>query len=264
MASIVEEVMRLRRGLLRHRERYVRAWIAVTGLDPRDCELVEQVRGDGTAVWIESAAQPGPDLRAARARIAELEADLARYKAAVADRLHYDMQATLDGTPESHWRKRIASLEAELARVVELKAPGVDCPACGATWRSSSVIDAVSPERERAKAAEKRVAELEAEAERLRAFRDGAARLVGLVQPEVDPAGINDDLMLDDLRRMVQDGDRLRGLLGEMAGAMEGILPLAHGRAVWLLEEVHIPTGEDACRTIDRARDVLGRVRGGG
>jgi hypothetical protein len=33
---------RLIRQLTRHRERYLRAWIAATGLDPRECELVEE------------------------------------------------------------------------------------------------------------------------------------------------------------------------------------------------------------------------------
>lgn len=34
--------------LMRHRERYVRAWVAATGVHPADAELIEEHRADGT------------------------------------------------------------------------------------------------------------------------------------------------------------------------------------------------------------------------
>ena len=55
--SFATEVTRLvnkrLRFLMRHRERYVKAWIAATGIDPRECELVEQQTMEGEVrVWI--------------------------------------------------------------------------------------------------------------------------------------------------------------------------------------------------------------------
>jgi hypothetical protein len=46
---ITEEHVRKLWGLLaKHRERYVRAWVAATGIDPRDAVLVEQQHADGS------------------------------------------------------------------------------------------------------------------------------------------------------------------------------------------------------------------------
>lgn len=41
---------RVLRALMRHRERYLRAWVARTGIDPRDAELVEDLREPGVTV----------------------------------------------------------------------------------------------------------------------------------------------------------------------------------------------------------------------
>lgn len=38
------------RRVMRHRERYIRAWIAATGLHPLECEVVEQRMPDGSMV----------------------------------------------------------------------------------------------------------------------------------------------------------------------------------------------------------------------
>lgn len=43
MVSMSERVAKLMRQLMRHRERYVKAWVAATGLHPTECQLVEQV-----------------------------------------------------------------------------------------------------------------------------------------------------------------------------------------------------------------------------
>ena len=41
--SISASSARIIRNLMRHRERYLKAWIALTGLSPDECELVEEV-----------------------------------------------------------------------------------------------------------------------------------------------------------------------------------------------------------------------------
>lgn len=51
-SSVLEEINRAfevqLRSLMRHRERYVKAWIAATGLHPTECVLVERRMGDGS------------------------------------------------------------------------------------------------------------------------------------------------------------------------------------------------------------------------
>ncbi len=52
------------KSLTRHRERYIRAWTAVYGLHPADCELVEErhpMTGDGiirTIVYARKRSRP--------------------------------------------------------------------------------------------------------------------------------------------------------------------------------------------------------------
>jgi hypothetical protein len=43
-------VGRILRSLARHRERYVRAWIAATGMHPTECVLVSWTTADGRHV----------------------------------------------------------------------------------------------------------------------------------------------------------------------------------------------------------------------
>ena len=47
-AAIQQKAERIMRSLNRHRERYLRAWVAATGIDPRDAILVERHYPDGT------------------------------------------------------------------------------------------------------------------------------------------------------------------------------------------------------------------------
>lgn len=42
--AIAKKAAESMRGLMRHRERYIRAWIAVTGIHPAECEWVEEVQ----------------------------------------------------------------------------------------------------------------------------------------------------------------------------------------------------------------------------
>lgn len=42
LTVLMDAANRQTRRLLRHRERYVKAWIAATGLRPMECELVEE------------------------------------------------------------------------------------------------------------------------------------------------------------------------------------------------------------------------------
>jgi hypothetical protein len=49
IAKLAERRLRL---LARHRERYLTAWIAATGLHPTECVLVERTSADGLTVTI--------------------------------------------------------------------------------------------------------------------------------------------------------------------------------------------------------------------
>jgi hypothetical protein len=50
MSDLVRLVDEGLKRLRRHRERYVRAWVAATGVHPADAELVEEHRSDGVTV----------------------------------------------------------------------------------------------------------------------------------------------------------------------------------------------------------------------
>jgi hypothetical protein len=41
--AITELGDRVARRVMRHRERYIKAWIAATGLHPTECEVIEEV-----------------------------------------------------------------------------------------------------------------------------------------------------------------------------------------------------------------------------
>lgn len=45
-SAVLDEINRVAtrmvRSLMRHRDRYLKAWIAATGHDPRECEMVEE------------------------------------------------------------------------------------------------------------------------------------------------------------------------------------------------------------------------------
>ena len=55
----------------------------------------------------------------------------------------------------------------------------------------------------------------------LRALRDSVAQLVGLVQPDVDPAGINIGLLIDAVRLAFAERDRLRRRMEELEAKCE-------------------------------------------
>lgn len=40
---IAEIAAKVQRAVMRHRERYLRAWVAATGLSPLEAELIEEV-----------------------------------------------------------------------------------------------------------------------------------------------------------------------------------------------------------------------------
>jgi hypothetical protein len=42
-AALRQAAASMFRRVIRHRERYIRAWIAATGIRPEECELVEEV-----------------------------------------------------------------------------------------------------------------------------------------------------------------------------------------------------------------------------
>ena len=65
--AIHDAADRLLRRLTRHRDRYVRAWIAATGLHPRECQIVERHTSTGIVVTVEPR-DTSPPLRWTRER----------------------------------------------------------------------------------------------------------------------------------------------------------------------------------------------------
>jgi hypothetical protein len=57
-ASFQDAVSNAMRAMAVEHERYVRAWIAETGLHPSECELVQTVAADGVVVRMQVKAQP--------------------------------------------------------------------------------------------------------------------------------------------------------------------------------------------------------------
>ena len=78
--SFNERASKLRRLLMKHRERYVRAFMAETGLKPSECELVEQHLGDGSGAIVRVRARTKTDIEQEciilREQVADLEATL--------------------------------------------------------------------------------------------------------------------------------------------------------------------------------------------
>ena len=50
MTTLADAAARLSRNLERHQERYIRAWVAATGIRPEDAELVQWTECDESGV----------------------------------------------------------------------------------------------------------------------------------------------------------------------------------------------------------------------
>jgi hypothetical protein len=61
--SLSDVASSLLRGIARHRERYIRAWVAATGLRPDECRLVERVDIEDGKIRTVIHVEPNPEQR---------------------------------------------------------------------------------------------------------------------------------------------------------------------------------------------------------
>ena len=54
MRNIIEKMVEERMNFIAsHRERFIEAWVAETGLHPSDCVMMQQETNEGLRIWFE-------------------------------------------------------------------------------------------------------------------------------------------------------------------------------------------------------------------
>lgn len=110
--------------------------------------LVDDLRmaADARVVAADNDDWPAATFKQAADRIEVLERELADYKRAVADELHFNMQAILDGTPEHRMKTALTRSEARCKRLEKELRAVADCPSPSCEDCRRNALAALAPD----------------------------------------------------------------------------------------------------------------------